>query len=168
MCYCHCSALLICYYRPCVVSRVCCLFSVTHCRPCNFLLSRHTSTFDLIHILSPLTSPPFLRSPPLPSLSLPPYPSPFTSPSPPSLPCQFDIYIKQTLSAISGRRPTDQMMEAVRKLSEDPHNAVVRHCTSTSLPRHLTSLSPTLSPIPLRPILFCPMFYSPSLFFEPI
>ena len=39
---------------------------------------------------------------------------------------QFDIYIKQTLSAISGRRPTESMMEAVRKLSDDPHNAVVR------------------------------------------
>ena len=42
-----------------------------------------------------------------------------------SFPLQFDIYIKQTLSAISGRRPTDQMMDAVRKLSNDPNNAVV-------------------------------------------
>ena len=63
---------------------MCCLFSVTHCRPCTFLLSRHTLSFDLIHILSSLTSPPFLRSPPLPSLSLPPPPP--STPLPPSLP----------------------------------------------------------------------------------
>ena len=36
-----------------------------------------------------------------------------------------DVYIKQTLSAISGRRPTDAMMRAVQRLSEDPHNAVM-------------------------------------------
>jgi len=38
---------------------------------------------------------------------------------------KFDIYIKQTLSAISGRRPTDAVMEAVRRLSEDPRNVVM-------------------------------------------
>jgi len=36
-----------------------------------------------------------------------------------------DVYIKQTLSAISGRRPTDAVMRAVRRLSDDPHNAVM-------------------------------------------
>lgn len=38
---------------------------------------------------------------------------------------KFDIYIKQSLSAISGRKPTDEMYEAVRKLSDDPNNAVM-------------------------------------------
>ena len=36
-----------------------------------------------------------------------------------------DVYIKQTLSAISGRRPTDAMMRAVQRLSDDPHNVVM-------------------------------------------
>ncbi len=35
------------------------------------------------------------------------------------------IYIKQTLSAISGRKPQNGVMEAIRVLSEDPHNAVM-------------------------------------------
>ena len=56
---------------------------------------------------------------------------PFSYPSLPLPSCQFDIYIKQTLSAISGRRPTDSMMEAVRKLSDDPLNAVVSAGTLT-------------------------------------
>lgn len=38
---------------------------------------------------------------------------------------KFDVYIKQSLSAISGRRPTDTMMEAIRLLSNDPQNIVV-------------------------------------------
>lgn len=38
---------------------------------------------------------------------------------------KFDIYMKQTMSAISGRRPTKEMMDAVKKLSEDPQNIVV-------------------------------------------
>eukprot|EP01038_Epipyxis_sp_PR26KG_P011996 gene11996-16059_t len=38
---------------------------------------------------------------------------------------KYDIYIKQTLSAISGRRPTDRMMDAIQKLSEDPRNIVM-------------------------------------------
>jgi len=38
---------------------------------------------------------------------------------------KFDIYIKQTLSAISGRKPTSGMMDALRKLSNDPRNAVL-------------------------------------------
>lgn len=35
------------------------------------------------------------------------------------------IYIKQTLSAISGRKPTPAVMEALKTLSEDPNNVVV-------------------------------------------
>merc|ERR1711871_228865 len=38
---------------------------------------------------------------------------------------RYDIYIKQSLSAISGRKPTDRMLDALGKLSEDPHNAVM-------------------------------------------
>eukprot|EP00595_Chromulina_sp_UTEXLB2642_P002684 CAMPEP_0196762724 /NCGR_PEP_ID=MMETSP1095-20130614/2653_1 /TAXON_ID=96789 ORGANISM="Chromulina nebulosa, Strain UTEXLB2642" /NCGR_SAMPLE_ID=MMETSP1095 /ASSEMBLY_ACC=CAM_ASM_000446 /LENGTH=1168 /DNA_ID=CAMNT_0042114379 /DNA_START=78 /DNA_END=3584 /DNA_ORIENTATION=- len=38
---------------------------------------------------------------------------------------KFDIYIKQTLSAISGRKPTDRMMAAIRAISNDPRNAVL-------------------------------------------
>lgn len=38
---------------------------------------------------------------------------------------RFDIYLKQTLSAISGRRPTEGMMEALRILCSDPLNVVV-------------------------------------------
>eukprot|EP01035_Chromulina_nebulosa_P021287 gene21287-27581_t len=38
---------------------------------------------------------------------------------------KFDIYIKQTLSAISGRKPTDRLMGAIRALSNDPRNAVL-------------------------------------------
>eukprot|EP01039_Chlorochromonas_danica_P010042 gene10042-11113_t len=38
---------------------------------------------------------------------------------------KFDIYIKTTLSAIAGRRPSDRMMETLRRLSEDPRNVVV-------------------------------------------
>jgi len=38
---------------------------------------------------------------------------------------RIDIYHKQTLSAISGRRPTDQMMRAIEKLCADPQNAVL-------------------------------------------
>eukprot|EP01041_Mallomonas_annulata_P003536 gene3536-7030_t len=36
-----------------------------------------------------------------------------------------DIYHKQSLSAISGRKPTDAMLAAVQKLSEDPNNAIL-------------------------------------------
>jgi len=36
-----------------------------------------------------------------------------------------DVYIKQTLSAIAGRRPSDGMMEALRKLNSDPQNAIL-------------------------------------------
>jgi len=37
-----------------------------------------------------------------------------------------DIYIKrQTLSAISGRKPTDEVMHALQELSNDPYNIVV-------------------------------------------
>jgi trehalose 6-phosphate synthase/phosphatase len=39
---------------------------------------------------------------------------------------KFDIYMKQSLSAIgSGRRPSDTIMETIKKLSEDPLNIVV-------------------------------------------
>jgi trehalose 6-phosphate synthase/phosphatase len=38
---------------------------------------------------------------------------------------KFEKHIKHNLSAISGRKPTDRMMAAVRKLSEDPRNAVI-------------------------------------------
>jgi trehalose 6-phosphate synthase/phosphatase len=38
---------------------------------------------------------------------------------------KFDLHIKHNLSAISGRVPTDKMMDAVRKLSDDPRNAVI-------------------------------------------
>lgn len=38
---------------------------------------------------------------------------------------KFDIYIKQTLSAISGRQPTSRMMDAIQRLSNDPNNAVM-------------------------------------------
>jgi trehalose-6-phosphatase len=38
---------------------------------------------------------------------------------------KFDIYIKQTLSAISGRQPTTRMMDAIRRLSSDPANALM-------------------------------------------
>jgi hypothetical protein len=38
---------------------------------------------------------------------------------------KYDIYIKQTLSAISGRVPTPGMMAALKKLSDDPANAVM-------------------------------------------
>lgn len=38
---------------------------------------------------------------------------------------KFDIYIKQTLSAISGRRPPDSLLQALKELSEDPLNIVV-------------------------------------------
>jgi len=37
-----------------------------------------------------------------------------------------DIYIKrQTLSAISGRKPTNEVMKALEELSNDPYNIVV-------------------------------------------
>ena len=35
------------------------------------------------------------------------------------------IYMKQTLSAISGRKPIPAVMEALKTLSEDPNNIVV-------------------------------------------
>jgi trehalose-6-phosphate synthase len=38
---------------------------------------------------------------------------------------KYDIYIKQTLSAISGRKPSGGMMEVIKALSEDPANAVM-------------------------------------------
>lgn len=38
---------------------------------------------------------------------------------------KYDIYIKQTLSAISGRKPTDNMMRAILKLSNDPNNIIL-------------------------------------------
>lgn len=38
---------------------------------------------------------------------------------------KFDVYIKHSLSAISGRKPTAKMLEVVEKLSEDPHNIVM-------------------------------------------
>lgn len=38
---------------------------------------------------------------------------------------RFDVYLKQTLSAISGRRPTPGMMAALAALSADPMNVVV-------------------------------------------
>jgi len=38
---------------------------------------------------------------------------------------RFDVYIKQTLSAISGRRPTPRVMMALKVLSEDPNNVVM-------------------------------------------
>ncbi|RYZ14043.1 MAG: hypothetical protein EOO70_08030, partial [Myxococcaceae bacterium] len=38
---------------------------------------------------------------------------------------KFDIYIKQTLSAISGRRPTERMMDTLKRLSEEEGNVVV-------------------------------------------
>jgi trehalose 6-phosphate synthase/phosphatase len=38
---------------------------------------------------------------------------------------KFDIYIKQTLSAIAGRKPADSVMDVLRRLSDDPRNAVV-------------------------------------------
>ncbi len=38
---------------------------------------------------------------------------------------RFDIYMKQTLSAIAGRRPSQTMMEAVQRLSADPLNAIL-------------------------------------------
>jgi hypothetical protein len=38
---------------------------------------------------------------------------------------KYDIYIKQTLSAISGRRPTPEMMSALKVLCDDPDNAVM-------------------------------------------
>ncbi len=39
---------------------------------------------------------------------------------------KFDIYLKQSLSAISGRRPPESTMAMLKKLSEDPLNIVVR------------------------------------------
>merc|ERR1711968_425670 len=36
-----------------------------------------------------------------------------------------EIYIKQTLSAISGRKPSPSVMQALRTLCEDPNNAVM-------------------------------------------
>ena len=36
-----------------------------------------------------------------------------------------DVYIKQSLSAIAGRRPSDGMMEALRKLNADPQNVIL-------------------------------------------
>jgi len=39
---------------------------------------------------------------------------------------KYDIYIKrQTLSAIAGRKPSDEIMHAIERLSNDPHNVVV-------------------------------------------
>lgn len=38
---------------------------------------------------------------------------------------KFDVYIKQTLSAISGRKPTPKMMHALKVLSDDPNNIVM-------------------------------------------
>jgi trehalose-phosphatase len=38
---------------------------------------------------------------------------------------RFDVYIKQTLSAISGRRPTDKVMDSLQKLCDDPRNVVM-------------------------------------------
>jgi hypothetical protein len=38
---------------------------------------------------------------------------------------KFDIYLKHSLSAISGRKPTDAMMEAISVLAQDPLNVVV-------------------------------------------
>ena len=38
---------------------------------------------------------------------------------------KYDIYIKQTLSAISGRKPTEEVMLALKRLSEDPKNIVL-------------------------------------------
>ena len=79
---------------------------------------------------------------------------------------QFDIYIKQTLSAISGRRPTDQMMDAVRKLSDDPSNAVVRQNTSFSISFSTSFLlSLTLSKIYFNLSFFCFIFFSFTFIF---
>lgn len=36
-----------------------------------------------------------------------------------------DVYIKHSLSAISGRLPTDKMMESIHRLSQDPQNIVL-------------------------------------------
>ena len=36
-----------------------------------------------------------------------------------------DVYIKQTLSAISGRKPTPRVMRALKELSDDPNNVVM-------------------------------------------
>eukprot|EP01040_Poterioochromonas_malhamensis_P001718 gene1718-1823_t len=38
---------------------------------------------------------------------------------------KFDIYLKQSLSAISGRRPPESTMAMLKKLSEDPLNIVI-------------------------------------------
>jgi hypothetical protein len=38
---------------------------------------------------------------------------------------RFDLYIKHSLSAISGRKPSGGMMDAIFKLSQDPCNAVL-------------------------------------------
>ena len=38
---------------------------------------------------------------------------------------KFDVYLKHTLSALSGRKPTDKMMDALRRLSDDPRNCVL-------------------------------------------
>lgn len=38
---------------------------------------------------------------------------------------KFDLYIKHTLSAIAGRKPTDKVLDAVRVLSQDPQNIVM-------------------------------------------
>lgn len=38
---------------------------------------------------------------------------------------KYDIYIKQSLSAISGRKPTPAMMAALRVLCDDPNNSVM-------------------------------------------
>ena len=38
---------------------------------------------------------------------------------------KYDIYMKQTLSAIDGRKPSDTVMECIKQLSNDPRNVVV-------------------------------------------
>ncbi len=38
---------------------------------------------------------------------------------------KFDIYLKQTLSAVYGGKPTENMMSAMAALSDDPRNIVV-------------------------------------------
>ena len=38
---------------------------------------------------------------------------------------KYDIYIKTTLSAISGRKPTAEMMASLRTLCDDPSNCVM-------------------------------------------
>lgn len=38
---------------------------------------------------------------------------------------RFDIYLKQTLSAISGRHPDESVMSYIARLASDPRNIIV-------------------------------------------